>query len=153
MFYLEISRHLWHSGCCSYNGLSKGKYMSTTTNGVASVSNLQMDYMKLLVTQLQNQNPLEPMDNDQMAMQLAQYSQLQQLESMNSSFSSVLDATQKSYASSLIGKTVSYNTTDSTGSVVTQEGIVKEVGTDTDGNVILNVNKLAIGLDGILTIK
>lgn len=112
-----------------------------------------MDYMTLLVAQLQNQNPLEPMDNDQMAMQLAQYSQLQQLESMNSSFSSVLDATQKSYASSLIGKTVSYCTTDATGSVVTQEGIVKEVGKGTKGEVILNVNGLAVGLDGVLSIK
>jgi flagellar basal-body rod modification protein FlgD len=133
--------------------LSKGKYMSTTTSSATSASSLQMDYMTLLVTQLQNQNPLDPMDNSDMASQLAQYSQLQQLESMNSNFSSVLDATQKSYAASLIGKTVSYNTTDATGSVVTEEGIVKEVGTDTDGNVILNVNDLAVGLDGILSIK
>ena len=125
----------------------------STTSSTTSASSLQMDYMTLLVAQLQNQNPLEPMDNDQMAMQLAQYSQLQQLESMNSSFSSVLDATQKSYASSLIGKTVSYCTTDATGSVVTQEGIVKEVGKGTKGEVILNVNGLAVGLDGVLSIK
>jgi len=55
-----------------------------------SASSIQADYMKLLVTQLQNQNPLEPLDNNEMASQLAQFSQLQQLESMNSNFESFL---------------------------------------------------------------
>ena len=50
---------------------------------LSSASKIQMDYMNLLITQLQNQNPLEPLDNNQMATQLAQLSQLQQLESMN----------------------------------------------------------------------
>ena len=127
--------------------------MSTTTSSATSASSLQMDYMTLLVAQLQNQNPLEPMDNDQMAMQLAQYSQLQQLEGMNNSFSSVLDATQKSYASSLIGKTVSYYATQADGSSEVAEGVVKEVGTNSDGKVILNVNDIALSLDDIVTIK
>jgi flagellar basal-body rod modification protein FlgD len=131
----------------------KESNMSTTTNSTTSVSSLQMDYMKLLVTQLQNQNPLEPMNNDQMASQLAQYSELQQLESMNSSFSSVLDATQKSYASSLIGKTVSYYVSQGDGSVESVEGVVKEVGTDKNGDVILNVNDIALSLDDIVTVK
>ncbi|GAI50373.1 unnamed protein product [marine sediment metagenome] len=56
----------------------------------SSASNIQMDYMKLLITQLQNQNPLEPLDNNEMASQLAQFSQLQQLETMNNSFSQSL---------------------------------------------------------------
>jgi flagellar basal-body rod modification protein FlgD len=127
--------------------------MSTTTSSATSASNLQMDYMTLLVTQLQNQNPLEPMDNSDMASQLAQYSQLQQLESMNSNFSSVLDATQKSYASSLIGKTVSYYAAQADGSVACFEGVVEEIGIDGGGKVILNVNDIALSLDDILTIK
>jgi flagellar basal-body rod modification protein FlgD len=131
----------------------KESNMSTTTSSATNVSSLQMDYMKLLVTQLQNQNPLEPMNNDQMASQLAQYSELQQLEGMNNSFSSVLDATQKSYASSLLGKTVSYYAAQPDGSVEGAEGVVKEVGTDTDGKVILNVNDIALSLDDILTVK
>ena len=65
---------------------------------INTASNIQMDYMKLLVTQLQNQNPLEPMDNNQMASQLAQFSQLQQLESMNSNFANVLSTTERNYA-------------------------------------------------------
>jgi flagellar basal-body rod modification protein FlgD len=75
--------------------------------------------MNLLVTQLRNQNPLEPMDNQDMSAQLAQFSELQQLEDMNSSFGNVLESIQRGYASSLIGKNVSFlaegagDTTDS----------------------------------------
>jgi flagellar basal-body rod modification protein FlgD len=130
----------------------KGFFMSSTSS-TTSASNLQMDYMTLLVTQLQNQNPLDPIDNNQMAAQLAQFSQLQQLENMNSSFSSVLEMTQKSYATSLIGKTASYYTTGSDGSVTTASGLVQGVGTDTDGKLVLNVGGYALGLDDIVAVK
>ena len=123
------------------------------TSSTTSASSLQMDYMSLLVTQLQNQNPLDPMDNNQMAAQLAQFSQLQQLENMNTNFSSVLELTQKNYATSLINKTVSYYTTDSTGNVTTASGVVQGVGTDSDGKTILNVGGYALGLDDIVTVK
>ncbi|MGB8226166.1 MAG: flagellar hook capping FlgD N-terminal domain-containing protein [Sedimentisphaerales bacterium] len=85
-----------------------------STSGITSASQIQMDYMKLLVTQLQNQNPLEPMDNDQMASQLAQFSQLQQLESMNTSFADVLATTKRNYANSLLNKNVTFYTTNET---------------------------------------
>ena len=62
----------------------------STTSTVTSASEIQSDYMALLVTQLQNQNPLEPMDNQDMAAQLAQFSQLQQLENVNSVVTPVL---------------------------------------------------------------
>jgi flagellar hook assembly protein FlgD len=79
-----------------------------STSSINSASTIQMDYMKLLVTQLQNQNPLEPMNNDQMASQLAQFSQLQQLETMNASFANVLATTKRNYANSLLGKNVTF---------------------------------------------
>ncbi len=75
---------------------------------VTSASQIQMDYMNLLVAQLQNQNPLEPMDNNEMASQLAQLSQLGQLESLGSSFKEVMANTQRSYANSLIGRNVTF---------------------------------------------
>ena len=77
---------------------------------IQTASQIQMDYMKLLITQLQNQNPLEPMDNDQMASQLAQFSQLQQLESMSGSFAEVLKITNRNYANSLLDKNVTFYT-------------------------------------------
>ena len=68
----ECGIHLW-----GVNGM-------IATTGASSSGDLQANYMSLLVTQLQNQNPLEPMNNNDMSAQLAQYSQLEQLENMNS---------------------------------------------------------------------
>jgi len=106
-----------------------------------SASNIQMDYMKVLITQLQNQNPLEPMDNNEMASQLAQFSQLQQLESMNSNFAQILATTNRSYANSLIGKEITFFAQDTvTGELVQKEGTVNEVFNDLNtGESLLKV--------------
>jgi flagellar hook assembly protein FlgD len=97
----------------------------------SSASQIQMDYMKLLITQLQNQNPLEPMDNNQMASQLAQFSQLSQLENMNSSFADVLTTTNRNYANSLLGKNVTfYMENDTTGELEKKVGTVESVFND-----------------------
>jgi flagellar basal-body rod modification protein FlgD len=98
------------------------------TSEITSASSIQLDYMKLLVTQLQNQNPLEPMDNDQMAAQLTQFSQLQQLESMSSKFADVLKTTNRTYANSLLDKKVTfYYQDEATGEYVEKLGTVKSV--------------------------
>ena len=47
------------------------------------------DFMALLVAELQNQNPLEPMDNQEFGSHLAQFSQLEQLEAVNKNLSSM----------------------------------------------------------------
>src|SRR5690606_16235949 len=41
------------------------------------------EFLNLLVTQLKNQDPMEPMKNDQFAVNLAQFSQLEQLIGIN----------------------------------------------------------------------
>ena len=124
----------------------------SVTGTTASASDIQMDYMKLLVTQLQNQNPLEPMDNKDMTAQLAQFSQLQQLESMNNSFGKVLDSVQRGYASSLIGKEVSFKATASDGTVETRTGDVEEVLVDKDGLTLL-VGDEKVDLADVLSIR
>jgi flagellar basal-body rod modification protein FlgD len=121
--------------------------------GITSASDIQMDYMTLLVTQLQNQNPLEPMDNQDMAAQLAQFSQLQQLETLNTSFSQVLKSVQYDYASSLIGKEVSYETTGDDGEVTTMTGEVSGVGTGLEGEITLTVDDQIVNLSDVTSIR
>ncbi len=75
-------------------------------------SDIQADYMKILIAQLQNQNPLEPLDNNEMASQLAQLAQLAEIETMSSSFAEVLATTRSSYANSLIGRDVTFYATN-----------------------------------------
>jgi len=72
------------------------------------VSDIRMDYMNLLIAQLRNQNPLEPMNNSEMTAQLTAMGQLEQLENMSSAFQDVLLATERGQAASMIGKQVSF---------------------------------------------
>jgi flagellar basal-body rod modification protein FlgD len=124
-----------------------------SSSPINTASSIQMDYMKLLVTQLQNQNPLEPMDNSQMASQLAQFSQLQQLESMNSNFANVLSSTERNYANSLIGKEISFASENETGDRDITSGIVEEVINNVDGEIILVTANHTIALEGVISIK
>jgi len=116
-------------------------------------SDIQMDYMKLLVAQLQNQNPLEPLDNNEMASQLAQFSQLQQLETMNSSFARVLASIERTYANSLIGKDISFIGETQTGSAAIQSGRVEQVYNDVDGQIFLVVGNYSLGLEDVISVK
>jgi flagellar basal-body rod modification protein FlgD len=125
----------------------------SVTGTTASASDIQMDYMKLLVAQLQNQNPLEPLDNKDMTSQLAQFSQLQQLENMNTSFGGVLGSVQRAYASSLIGKEVSFQVTTADGAVETRTGKVDEVLTSKDGQITLVVDDQKVNLADVLSIR
>ena len=119
----------------------------------ASSSDIQADYMKLLVTQLQNQNPLEPLDNKDMSSQLAQFSQLQQVENLNTSFSKVLESVQRSYASSLIGKEISFKVAAEDGTVEIKTGAVAEVSIGTDGGILLTVDDRQVKLADVTSIR
>ena len=126
--------------------------MSATT-ATSSSGDLQTNYMTLLVTQLQNQNPLEPMNNSDMSAQLAQYSQLEQLETMNASFSQLLSSAQRTQASSLIGKTVSFDVTADDGTTKTAEGKVEGVTINSKGEVLLQVGEQQVQLADVTEIK
>ncbi len=134
------------------------------SSSMATASDIQMDYMKLLVTQLRNQNPLEPLNNNDMAAQLAQFSQLQQLETMNakfelanSNFAKVLDTANRTYANSLIGREVTFLTETETGDLEEMSGIVKEVFNDPEKGSVLVVkagdDDYTLGLGGIISVK
>jgi flagellar basal-body rod modification protein FlgD len=123
------------------------------TGTTSTASDIQMDYMKLLVTQLQNQNPLEPMDNKDMTAQLAQFSQLQQMESLNRSFGKVLDSVQRNYASSLLGKDVSFDGVSEAGTIETQTGKVEEVAVGNEGEILLVVNGKNVNLSDVASIR
>ena len=69
----------------------------------------QDDFLKLLIAQLQNQDPLQPMDNQQFAAQLATFNSLEQLISINNKLGGLQSsqgAMNQYNAASLIGKQV-----------------------------------------------
>ena len=124
-----------------------------STSEITSASNIQMDYMKLLITQLQNQNPLEPLNNNEMATQLAQFSQLQQLESMNESFADVLATTELSYANSLLGKEVTFMPTSETGATEITSGVVEQVYNNIDGEILLGIGNHTVSLEDVISVN
>lgn len=75
---------------------------TTPLQGATSASALQNEFLQLLTAQLQHQDPLQPMDNTQFATQLAQFSQLDQLSSLNQEVSDLSGG----MTSGLIGKYV-----------------------------------------------
>lgn len=67
------------------------------------------DFMKLFITQMQNQDPLEPMKGTDMATQLAQFSTLDSMQNMSNSMDQLLNyqtSQNNLQLLSLIGKTV-----------------------------------------------
>ena len=74
-----------------------------------SASDLQTTFLQLLVAQLQNQDPTNPMDSSQMTSQLAQINTVSGISQLNTSLSALstqLSAGQNAQAALLIGSTV-----------------------------------------------
>ena len=66
----------------------------------------QQEFMTLLVTQLQNQDPLNPMEQEEFAVQLAQFTQVEQLVSINEKLESEQSAADFSSLASYLGQEV-----------------------------------------------
>ncbi len=69
----------------------------------------QQEFLELLVTQLQNQDPLNPMENEEFAVQLAQFSQVEQLISINEKLDNQEGSTDFSSLASYLGNQVVLN--------------------------------------------
>ncbi|API59237.1 hypothetical protein BSL82_07880 [Tardibacter chloracetimidivorans] len=108
------------------------------SNAPTKKTNLdQGDFLKLLTTQLKNQDPLKPVENEAFVAQMAQFSSLSGITEMNTKLGNILEAMnqgQLSTATGLVGKyALTSGTTavqDSTGAVYGQIDI-PEGSTDT----------------------
>jgi len=62
--------------------------------------------LRLLVTQLQHQDPTKPMEDREFISQMAQFSALEQMTNMNKEFQTLLKSSRSSEAYGLLGKNV-----------------------------------------------
>lgn len=99
------------------------------------------DFLMLLVTQLKNQDPLNPVDDKEFLAQLAQFSALEQMQNLNESFNSVK-------AIALIGKNVYATINDGNGNYKEVFGKVDAVYRE-NGQYFLKVKGLDIPLDAV----
>jgi flagellar basal-body rod modification protein FlgD len=116
-------------------------YTGTPTNtnaaGTASATGDTVDqnqFLNLLVTQLQNQDPTQPMDDSQFVSELAQFSSLQETTNLNTTMSGYASTSGLSTAASMIGATVTTGATDSSGN-----SIGGEVTSASNANGVANV--------------
>jgi flagellar basal-body rod modification protein FlgD len=70
------------------------------------------DFLKLLVGQLQHQDPLAPSDDQQWIGQMAQFSQLEQVSNTAATSQKIVDTLNVNGTLALIGRTVSYLDSD-----------------------------------------
>ena len=87
------------------------------------------DFIKMMITQLQNQDPLEPAKNQELLAQMSQIGQLQSSTTLQESLQGMVLQNQIGSASGLIGKTV--KGLDSTDAPV--EGLVNSIKVSADG--------------------
>jgi flagellar basal-body rod modification protein FlgD len=132
-----------------------GSSSSSSSSSAASSSISQADFLKLLTAQLQAQDPTNPMDNSQFVAQLAQFSQLQatqdldtNLQTLSSNFNTATQTSQVINSSSLLDRSVLVPATsitlDSSGSAggalnFTTPGTATVTINDAAGNAIRHI--------------
>jgi flagellar basal-body rod modification protein FlgD len=103
-------------------------------------------YLKLMITQLQNQNPLEPTSQEDFLMQLSQFSILEGVDNLNLSFGQMLKVQELSQGAQLVGQTVQYKTDNGTA-----RGIVQAAGI-VDGALKLGIDGNEVSLDDVIAV-
>lgn len=123
-----------------------------TTNTVSTNSVLnQQDFLKLFLTELTYQDPLEPLNNRDFLEQMAQFANLEQTRQTTDSVNNLVYLNSSSQSVSLLGKQVQLpnaaGTINGIVSAITfgEDGLSLDV-TESNGNVIKGVLLSQIGL-------
>jgi flagellar basal-body rod modification protein FlgD len=100
-----------------------------STGGARDLRDVEVDkFLDLLLAELQNQDPLNPMDNAQMLQQISQIREISATNQLSDTLSSVLVGQSVATASSLIGKRIQALTDDAKN----VEGVVDRVSMQKD---------------------
>jgi flagellar basal-body rod modification protein FlgD len=107
---MDINSSLYSSlGVTYYDSTSTASTTSTTDEEQDSGALALEDFLSLMTTQLQNQDPLAPLENGDFLGQIASFAQVSGLDELQNSFSSFADSMKSDQAlqgSALVGKSV-----------------------------------------------
>jgi flagellar basal-body rod modification protein FlgD len=106
---------------------------SNSAAATAAISKNQVDYqtfLKLLVTEMKNQDPTKPMESTEYVAQLANFSNVEQNVRTNAKLDQIMQISVVSQAGSLVGKTL----------------------TDADGTVTGKIEQIRIFDDGLVAV-
>ncbi len=122
-----------------------GQVSETATKKYADFGSVE--FMQLLMAQLQHQNPLEPMNDSEMMNQISSLNSLDELRAIKIMMSESAVSSQASYGASLIGKSVKVGLDD--GTII--EGIVSGT-TVESGRMYLQIGDQLAPLGNVLSI-
>lgn len=137
----------------SISGINATDPIAASSSALGAQQSLGKDsFMKLLVNQLKNQDPLSPTDNQAFIAQLAQFSSLEQMQTLNENIlglavlqqSNALMA-QLTQSSALIGKDVRYMDPDTNNEATGSVSSVKIK----DGVAVLNIGSKDVPLGNV----
>mgnify|MGYP001361132724 CR=1 FL=1 len=106
-------------------------------------------FLQILITQLRNQDPLQPLQNHEFIAQMAQFSALEQTMNMAKELAALRQSA--GFASGLIGKTVEW-VEDTESGVEKRSGIVEAI-VRRDGIQYVKVGQSEVKIDDLLTIS
>jgi flagellar basal-body rod modification protein FlgD len=89
------------------------------------------DFLKMLAVQMQNQDPMNPMDDKDFMAQMAQFSSLEQLQNLGASTDQMVQSNAINRGMTMIGKTVTYLDGDGKAHTGKVDGL--EIGSDALG--------------------
>ena len=111
---------------------------ATSTSSVNQQGQLGKDaFLKLLVAQLKYQNPMQPTDPSTFMAQTAQFSMVEKLEELSAATNQLLDAQRMTSATSLLGRHITWKTTDDAGQDTTKSGTVTGIRSGSSGPTLL----------------
>lgn len=122
---------------------SSGSSAASAATSAASVAVNEQDFLQLMTTQLQDQNPLNPVSNSDFFSQIAQFSTVSGINQLNSSFSQLatqLTSSQMLQAASLVGQTV---LVPGTQGQLTSSGLYGAVQVPASGDVTVQIKNSA----------
>jgi flagellar basal-body rod modification protein FlgD len=127
----------------SSDTITQATAAATTTSNTLGKN----DFLQMLVTQMKNQDPLDPMKNEDFIAQLAQFSTLEQMTNLNTNFETMLSMQTLTQASNLLGKNVSWLDSDN----AEQSGIVDAVEI-VNGSAVLSVGDQMVDVTSVFAI-
>jgi len=119
---------------------------STASKAAAKASVDYDSFLKLLIAQMKNQDPTDPMDASAQIAQLATFSQVEQAIQMNSNLETLITGNALTNASSYIGKTIT-SADEKTSGIVASVRVYTDtmVATTTEGKEIPIVVGVRVG--------
>ncbi len=98
------------------------------------------DFMNILLSQLQNQDPFEPMDNQEMLAQISTIRELELTTRLTAQLEQLTDQQRFTSVAALIGKYAQGEVSDDEGNTFPVEGVITGVRFTADGKVLLDLD-------------